>query len=265
MTKIGKKKKNTMIRAKRTQTAQSPSLFRHTCLLHAGVCDLPPVDVLGNLTKFHFSATTVLVSAGVMPADSFSGAEALTSDDALELLQPLLASREDLLRMQRKSTCWLFFRDVGARKCSGDANGGSETMLACRICRPDVVDLAGWDKVTGSRSGLIRYSDATGTSAMRAHVKNCHGVVSTVLERAVALAIPDDDPSIADEGGALPLGKKRAMPTHDRAACPSPKKRASQLTSDEKSDLWESVNMLEATLNSTACVLSGLKTKLEKL
>jgi hypothetical protein len=120
------------------------------------------------------------------------------------LIEPMLSSRAALVKLHRKAICWVFFREVGTRFA---ANGNSEeSLLACRLCRPAIADTDDWQSVRGPRGGLVRYSSATGTSAMRTHVRSVHSAVAISVERAIAVSENHDHPP------ALPLPQSQSHP-----------------------------------------------------
>jgi hypothetical protein len=195
---------------------------------------------------------------------------------ALAAVQPLLAARATLLRAHRKATCWLFFREVGVRPAS--AAGSLETLLACRICRPDVVNNAGWEEVRGSRGGLVRYSSTSGTSAMRTHVKNVHRKEAMALDRAVAIATPisggadagagPDGASAVPGGGgaggvASSVAGKRGAPA---GGTPPPGQGAQKRPRDEAhADVRRSIAELEGVVRSLHGALETLRRNVDSL
>jgi hypothetical protein len=193
--------------------------------------------------------------------------------NALAAVQPLLATRQALLRSHRKATCWLFFREVAVRSVANN----SETLLSCRICRPDVVSSTGWEEVKGSRGGLVRYSSTSGTSAMRTHVKNVHPKEGMALDRALAMAaaamtgIGTDESLLkasrsnvanSDAVGSISLGKRDSP--GDEVTAPEQtfvKKRREE----SKAEILRSIHRIQATIDGLHSALEVVKRQMQSL
>lgn len=187
-------------------------------------------------------------------------------------IDQLLASRGDLLRAHRKATCWLFFKEVGVR--SAATRGAEETLLACRICRPQISDVHSWEAVRGARGGLVRYSSTTGTSAMRTHVRNVHREEAELVDRALSYSPSQDRPD-NPLTGTIPSPQSATLvhsPDHESMR----KRPASTLTSahphvsatkrrreDVKTDILLSIQGIEAAMAGLYAAVESLKTKVQ--
>jgi hypothetical protein len=108
----------------------------------------------------------------------------LTEQDGEEsatLINQILEWRTGIGRF-RKATFWSFFRTVGQRPTT---NGEFEELLACRLCRPDVLSTESWEAACRPRTGLARYVARKGTSTMSTHVKLHHSVTKAAVEHAL--------------------------------------------------------------------------------
>lgn len=194
---------------------------------------------------------------------------------ALAAVQPLLSTRQALLRAHRKATCWLFFRQVAIRSTENNL----ETLLSCRICRPDVVTSAAWEEVKGSRGGLVRYSSTSGTSAMRTHVRNVHQKEGMALDRAVAMAsmqgaVGKESPLEVAEGGvggeaamaASVLGKRAVeRPDADAPAPGAGAEGVKRQRAEAKAEIARSLEEMQATIDGLQGSLDAVKRQVQSL
>lgn len=194
----------------------------------------------------------------IIVSEPMTGSALPNDATALAVVKPLLAARESLLRTHRKATCWLFFREVGVRHATG-GTPGMETLMACRICRPDVVDADAWALVRGSRSGLVRYSNTSGTSSMRTHVKNCHRKEAMALDRAVALVSPDGGDTDREVAG---VASSTTGSTGKRSApAESATEASKRMKGDSKAEILLSIQEIEGTIASLSGAVDELKRK----
>lgn len=213
------------------------------------------------------------VAASAGAAAPTAAAPVLHPDPKVSLiLEPLLVHRDELLRSQRKATCWLFFREVAVRP-SAVNDRVFDTCLACRICRPDIVSLDRWDAAKGNRSGLVCYSSSKGTAAMRHHVKNAHLKESMAIDRALSLTPSFPGMSRAEGAAERPavsatsqlndLGKRRLDTGNSSTDLDGEaKKRARE---GAKAGIVKVVQDMEVAIASLQASLDGVKRQLQDL
>lgn len=212
---------------------------------------------MSEMVPPHTSAVQPSPASEVPPAPGVPSEAA-----ALAIVKPLLAACDSLQRGHRKATCWLFFREVGSRPATGVALG-LETLLACRVCRPDVVDADGWVAVRSERrSGLVRYSKTSGTSAMRTHVNKFHRNEANAVDRAVAFASTDTEGMNGHAGGAGSAAAtgsagKRSAPVGSATVGPK------RVKDDTKGEILQAIGEIEGTIASLHSAVEALKRKVD--